>query len=145
MSSLIFNPELSLSKGTYSKIKPNITDNKNIKNAIKTLYSLNEYNFSQGVVARDNKIIAIENREGTQKMLKKIKLKNNTKNGVLVKFPKKKQDLRIDLPTVGLSTLKQCRTSGLKGIILKSKKNIFLDKKKCIKFVNKHKMFIVVK
>ena len=145
VSSLIFNPELSLSKGTYSKIKPSITDNKNIKNAIKTLYSLNEYNFSQGAVARDNKIIAIENREGTQKMLKKIKLKNNTKNGVLVKFPKKKQDLRIDLPTVGLSTLKQCRTSGLKGIILKSKKNIFLDKKKCIKFVNKHKMFIVVK
>ena len=45
--------------------------------------------------------------------------------GVLVKFPKKKQDLRIDLPTIGLETLKQCKLSGLKGIVLKSKKMFF--------------------
>ena len=32
-------------------------------------------------------------------MLKKIK-KTKINNGVLVKFPKKKQDLRIDLPTL---------------------------------------------
>jgi len=62
----------------------------------------------------------------------------------LVKFPKKKQDIRVDLPTVGLKTLKQCKTAGLKGIVLKSKKNIFLEKKKCIKFANKNKMFLTV-
>ena len=38
-------------------------------------------------------------------MLKKFKTKNLKNKGVLVKFPKKKQDLRIDLPTVGLKTL----------------------------------------
>ena len=47
-------------------------------------------------------------------------------NGVLIKFPKKRQDLRVDLPTVGLETLKQCKTAGLKGIVLKHKLNIFL-------------------
>ena len=46
---------------------------------------------------------------------------------VLVKFPK--QDLRIDLPTIGLNTLKQCKAAGLKGIVLKSKQNIFLREK----------------
>ena len=76
------------------------------------------------------------------KMIKKIK---NINNGVLVKFPKKKQDLRVDLPTVGLNTLKQCKVAGLKGIVLKHKKNIFLDKKKSINFANKNKMFILVK
>ena len=64
--------------------------------------------------------------------------------GVLVKFPKKKQDLRIDLPTIGLETLKQCKISGLKGIVLKSKKNVFLEKSKCINFANKNNMFIKV-
>jgi len=49
------------------------------------------------------------------------------------------------LPTVGLKTLKQCKTAGLKGIVLKSKQNIFLDKSKCINFANKNKMFITVK
>ena len=78
-------------------------------------------------------------------MLKKLK-KNKIKNsGVLVKFPKKKQDLRIDLPTMGLETLIQCKSVGLKGVVLKNNQNIFLDKKKTIAFANKNKMFITVK
>ena len=75
-------------------------------------------------------------------MLKQIK---NKSNGVLVKFPKKKQDIRVDLPTVGLDTFKQCIKAGLQGIVLKHKKNILLNKKKCIEYANKKKMFILVK
>ena len=78
-------------------------------------------------------------------MLKKCKRRKFRKQGVLVKFPKKKQDLRIDLPTVGLKTLIDCKSSGLKGVVLKNKQNIFLERKKCINFVNKNKMFIMVK
>ena len=78
-------------------------------------------------------------------MLKKLKKKKNKSNGVLVKVPKKRQDKRIDLPTIGLQTLKQCKSAGLKGIVLKHKNNIFLDKNKAINFANKNKMFILVK
>ena len=146
ISSLYFNPELTLSKGIYTKIKPNKDDKININKAINTLNRLNKYSFSQGTVVRDKKIIAIEGSKGTQTMLNKCKIKKfYNKEGVLVKFPKKKQDLRIDLPTVGLKTLINCKFAGLKGIVLKSKQNVFLQKKKCINFANKNKMFIVVK
>ena len=57
----------------------------------------------------------------------------------------KQQDLRIDLPTIGLKTIKQSKTAGLKGIVVKSKQHIFLDKNKCISFADKNKMFISVK
>ena len=77
-------------------------------------------------------------------MLKKCKIIKFKGTGVLVKFPKKKQDLRIDLPTVGLKTFKQCKSIGLKGIVLKNKQNVFLDKNKCISFANKNKLFIKV-
>ena len=66
-------------------------------------------------------------------MLKKFRTKKLKNKGVLVKFPKKKQDLRIDLPTVGLKTFKQCKLAGLKGVVLKSKQNVFLEKNKCDK------------
>ena len=145
VSSLTFNPELTLKKGNYSKIKPNNDDIVDIKKAITTLNKLGKYNFSQGVVVRNKKVVAIEGREGTKKMLMKCKSKKFRNKGVLVKFPKKKQDLRIDLPTVGLKTLKQCKLSGLKGIVLKGKRNVFLEQKKCISFANKNKMFITVK
>ena len=142
ISSTSLTPELSLPKGNYTKYKLNKLDKKNIGNAIKLLSKSNDFSYSQGAVSRDNKIIAIEGKEGTDKMLKQIK---NKGNGVLVKFPKKKQDVRLDLPTIGLNTLKQCKKAGLIGIVLKHKKNILLDKKKCIQYANKNKMFILVK
>ena len=145
LSSLFFNPELTLKKGIYSKIKPSKDDEDDIKKAIITLYKLGKYSFSQGVVVRNKKVVAIEGRGGTQKMLKRCKNNKFRNHGVLVKFPKKKQDLRIDLPTVGLKTLKQCKSAGIKGVVLKSKQNVFLEKNKCISFANKNKMFITVK
>ena len=145
ISSLTFNSELTLRKGNYTRIKPNKEDKIDIKKAITTLNRLRKYNFSQGVVVRNRKVIAIEGKGGTQKMLKRCKSKKFRGKGVLVKFPKKKQDLRIDLPTVGLKTFTQCKSAGLKGIVLKSKQNIFLERKKCITFANKNKMFITVK
>ena len=96
-----------------------------IKKATLVLSKLGKYNFGQGTVVRDNKVVAIEDRGGTAKMLQKCKIQGIKNTGVLVKFPKKKQDLRVDLPTVGLETLKQCKSSGLKGVVLKSKQNIF--------------------
>ena len=67
------------------------------------------------------------------------------KAGVLIKYPKKKQDLRVDLPTIGFDTLKDCKMAGLKGIVLKNKQNIFLEKNKCINYAVKIKIFILVK
>ena len=145
ISSLAFNPELTLKKGNYSTTKPNKIDKLDINKAIATLNRLGKYTFSQGTVVRNKKVIAIEGKGGTQKMLKRCKSKKFKKKGVLVKFPKKMQDLRIDLPTVGIKTLKQCKLAGLKGIVIKDKKNVFLERKKCISFANKNKMFILVK
>ena len=139
------NPELSLKKGNHSKIKANKQDLLDINKAIKILNNLKQYNFSQGVVVRNQKVVAIEGKGVTKKMLEKSRSKKIRNQGVLVKFPKKKQDLRVDLPTIGLKTLKQSKTAGLKGIVIKSKQHVFLDETKCIKFANKNKMFISVK
>ena len=143
ISSTTFTPELNLSKGIYSKNSPDIKDKSDIRSALKVLNRSNQYSHIQGAVSINNTVI-LEKSDGTHKMLKKIKKSKKNTGGVLVKFPKKKQDYRIDLPTVGLKTLKQCKTLGLKGIVLKHKRNIFLDKKKSINYANKNKMFILV-
>ncbi len=145
ISSLTFNPELTLKKGNHTIIKPNKSDKLDISKAIKTLNRLGKYTFSQATVVRHKKVVAIEGKDGTKKMLKRCKSKKYKNQGVLVKLPKKKQDLRIDLPTVGLQTLKQCKSAGLKGIVLKGKQNVFLERKKCISFANKNRLFISVK
>ena len=145
ISSTTFTPELSLVRGIYTKLKPDKNDKRDIKNSLNALRRTGDYSYTQGAVSRDNKLIAIEGTNGTDSMLKKIKTSEKDKKGVLVKLPKKKQDLRVDLPTIGFNTLKLCKKVGIKGIVLQHKNNIFLEKKKCIKFANKNKMFIYIK
>ena len=141
ISSVYFNPELSLKKGNYTKTKPSKIDNNSIKKAKIYFNKINNLDHIQALIIKDEKIIAREGRQGTKKMLSKLK-KNS--RGILLKLPKNKQDLRMDLPTVGMQTLKDIKKYGLKGLVLKSKRNIFLDKEEVINFANKNKIFIKV-
>ncbi len=141
ISSISFNPELAANKGIFTKLKPSSFDFKSIQKGVGYFNKSNSLDHIQALIVKNEKIISTENNKGTKKTLSKLK---NKTGGILIKFPKKKQDLRMDLPTIGLSTLKDCKKSGLKGIVLKSKKNIFLDRKKSINFANKNKMFIKV-
>ena len=125
----IYNPELTLSKGCHTKLKPNRKDLTSIIKGVKSLRMANPYNHVQGLVISDSIIVAKEKTDGTKKMLQMI-YKDKNSQGILIKFPKKYQDLRIDLPTIGFDTLKDCKKSGIKGIVLKSKQNIFIEKKK---------------
>jgi len=141
ISSIFYNPELSLKAGNYTKINPTHENIKSIKRGVTYLNQLNNLDHVQALVVNDEKVIATEGNQGTKKMLSKLK---KGSNGILIKLPKKKQDLRMDLPTIGINTLKDCKQYGLKGIVLKSNKNIFLDKVKCLNFANKNKIFIKV-
>ena len=141
ISSIFFNPELTLKSGNYTKLKPNKNDINSIKKGISYFNKLNNLDHVQAVIVKDATILAIEDRYGTKKMLSRLMKKSE---GILIKLPKKKQDLRMDLPTIGLQTLKDCKKYGLKGIVLKSKKNVFLDKAKCINFADQNKIFIKI-
>ena len=141
ISSNFFNPELSLKAKNYTKLKPTFKDTKSIKKGVDYFNQLNDLDHVQALVVKDEQVIATEGNQGTKKMLSKLKKKSA---GILIKLPKKKQDLRMDLPTIGLNTLKDCKKYGLNGIVLKSKKNIFLDKDKCISFADKNKIFIKI-
>jgi len=141
INSNTYNPELTISKGCHTKLKPNAKDLISINKGIKSLKMLNPHNHVQGLVVRDSIIVTKEKIHGTKKMLQMMSNDKYTK-GILIKFPKKNQDLRIDLPTIGFDTVKDCKKSGIKGIVLKSKQNIFMDKDKSIKYANKNMIFI---
>ena len=139
-----YNPELTLRKGYYTKLKPNVTDKLTIKKGIQILNKSNSFNHVQALVINDRRIISLEKRKGTKDMLKSIRY-NNQRNKILLKMPKSKQDLRVDLPTIGLDTLKDCKKANIKGIVVKGGQNIFLDKREGLKFANKNNIFVMAK
>ena len=139
-----YNPELTLSKGCYTKLKPSETDKFIIKKGIKILNKSNSFNHVQALVLNNHKIVSFEKRKGTKEMLKSIR-SDNLQNKLLIKMPKSKQDLRVDLPTIGLDTIKDCKKANIKGIVVKAGQNIFLDKHEGLKFANKNNIFVMAK
>tara|TARA_B100000315_G_scaffold260100_1_gene319277 strand:- start:1881 stop:2693 length:813 start_codon:yes stop_codon:yes gene_type:complete len=148
ISSTFYNPELLLRKGNYTKIKPDVVNKKDMLKGKNVITDLSIHDIGQAVVVKKGYVISIEGIEGTDVMLDRAKIllkkfySQKNREGILLKFPKKDQDLRIDLPTIGIKTIRKCAKIGLKGIVVKANQNIFLDRSKCINLANKNKMFI---
>ncbi len=141
VSSIFFNPELSINKGLYTKTALSTNEKNSIKYGLNYINKLNNLDHVQAIIVKNLSIKAIEKKGGTREMLSNLKKKSKA---ILIKCPKKKQDLRVDLPTVGIQTFKDCKKYGIKGVVLKSKKHIFLNKDQSIKFANKNNIFISV-
>ena len=69
ISSIFFNPELSLNKGCYTKIKPSKQDLISIKKGKFFFNKTKSLDHIQALVVRGDKILAKEDKEGTRKML----------------------------------------------------------------------------
>ena len=139
-----YNAELTLKRGCYTKIKPSMSDLITIRKGIQILNKSNSFNHVQALVINNHKIVTFEKRKGTKDMLKSLR-KNNLQNKLLLKMPKSQQDLRVDLPTIGLDTIKDCKKAKIKGIVVKANQNIFLDKHEGLKFANKNRIFVIAK
>jgi DUF1009 family protein len=147
VNSMKFTPELIFKDKSINKVKINNTDKISIFKGVRIIKSLSKFDIGQSVVINNGYVLAIEGPEGTDETIKrslhlskKFKLKNKS---ILVKFPKANQDLRIDLPTIGFDTIKNCIKANIKGIAVKRAQNIFLDKDKIISLVKKNNFFII--
>ncbi len=147
VNSMKFTPELIFKDKSINKVKINNIDKRSISKGVSIIKSLSKFDIGQSVVINNGYVLAIEGPEGTDEtikrslhLLKKYKLKNKS---ILVKFPKANQDLRIDLPTIGFDTIKNCVKANIKGIAVKRSQNIILDKDKIINLVKKNNFFII--
>ena len=87
ISSVFFNPELTVKRGNYTKLKANKNDINSIKKGITYFNKLKSLDHVQAIIVKNNTILAIEDQQGTKKMLSKLKKKSE---GILIKLPKKK-------------------------------------------------------
>ena len=115
---------------------------------VNLLNILSKYDVGQSVVVSESLIYAIEGLEGTDEMVKRAGLLSfDTMNfhnfgPVLIKIPKEKQNRNIDLPVIGIDTVKNCLKFGFSSIVVSSNGTLILDYNKVVKFI-KEKQFCV--
>ena len=135
---------LLMSKGLIAGDKINEQANIDIDIAIENCKNIGSKDIGQACVVVNGQIIASEDSSGTDKMLrgiisKEIRFHNE---GVLVKLAKPIQDRRVDLPAIGMQTIKLAKEIGLCGIAIEEKSSFISNKERVLKFANKNNIFI---
>lgn len=131
-------PGLLANEGSIGNLVPQKQDLIDIDIATKAAVKLGELDIGQGVVVVSGRVIALEGLEGTDAMLERVAgLRDagrlpKSKNGVLVKLCKPNQEMRADLPTIGLGTIENAKNAGLSGVVVEAGRSIVLDRKELI-------------
>ena len=139
-------PELTFQQsGVQTKTKPTKSDMADIERAIEVSHTIGKMDIGASVVV-DKQVIAVEAAEGTAKMLErvvKMRAKKTRNSGVFAKMTKPGQDLRIDIPAIGVDTVRAVANAHLRGIIVNTKTCFVVDRENVIREANKAKIFIV--
>jgi DUF1009 family protein len=142
-------PDLVARIGPIGKHEPDQQSQADIKVSIRAARLLGELDIGQGVIAVGGRVVALEGPEGTDSMIGRInelrtrgRISVNRK-GVLVKLCKPGQDVRVDLPSAGLSTVTHALEAGLAGIALEAGRALLLDQPEAVEFADRNGLFIV--
>lgn len=115
-----------------------------IRRGLGILKSLSDQDVGQAVIIQQGLVLGIEAIEGTQQLLQRcIPLKRSGFGGVLVKYTKTGQEVRVDLPTIGPETVKDAVRCGLAGIAIESGRTLLVHAEKVVAEADAAGLFVV--
>lgn len=128
-------------EGVLTKKAPDTKQKTDIEFGIKIATALGEHDIGQTAVVYKHAVIAAEAMEGTDECIRRAG--KYSKNTVVVKMSKPKQDFRFDVPCVGLQTIYSMIEANAKVLALEANKSFLLDKEKMLEEANSHGIVIV--
>ncbi len=135
VSSAIYLPELLAPEGCFTKRRPSKEELTDIEFGWEMAKELGRLDIGHCVVVKRKTVLALEAIEGTDKaILRGGELAH--KGAVVIKVCKPDQDLRFDLPAVGLNTIRTMSRVKASTLAIESGKTLVFDKEAMIRFAN---------
>lgn len=136
-------PALQVEPGPLGACTPSEDDQADIAVATDLLRTLGRFDIGQAAVVAGGRVLGIEGPEGTDLLISRCAGLDHGGGGVLVKMRKPGQDDRVDLPSVGLETVKRCAAAGLVGIALEARATLVLDREHLIEEADRNNLFVI--
>lgn len=126
---------LTLAPGPLGRHAPTPEQQADLNRAMETARALGRLDVGQGAVVCDGVVLAVEAQEGTDAMLARVADlpaalhgSPGALRGVLAKAPKPIQELRMDMPVIGVRTVEGAAAAGLAGIAGEAGAVLVLDR-----------------
>lgn len=140
-STRYFKPDLA-EAGVMNHLRLNPEAAQDVKFGLRKVSQFVELDIGQVLVVKNRAVAAAESLEGTDNTIKRgFKLAG--KRVSVFKFARKNQDLRFDVPVVGLSTLQLLKKIKASALVLQKNKVIILEKDKFLRLSREEKIPVI--
>jgi DUF1009 family protein len=142
-------PRLVASVGPFGARDVSRDDEADIVFGRDLLEALSPFDSGQAVVVGAGRAFAIEAAEGTDAMVARVadlrasgRLRRKGPAGVLVKAPKRGQDLRLDMPAIGADTILGAARAQLRGVAIAAGRVLVVERERCAREADAAGIFV---
>ncbi|MFH0948364.1 MAG: UDP-2,3-diacylglucosamine diphosphatase LpxI [Elusimicrobiota bacterium] len=128
-------------KGTLTKIKQDKSQKEDIEFGYGIAKEIAKLDIGQTVCVKDKSIVAVEAMEGTDECIKRAG--KITDNFVVVKVARPKQDMRFDIPVIGLKTIETLKESKVSVLAVEADKTLVLEIDEVVRSADEYKICMV--
>ncbi len=138
-----FAPELLVKAGKITRHSLTPRQMRDIEFGWTLAKEMGRLDVGQSVAVMDQAVLAVEAIEGTDACIRRAGELCSKGGFTLVKVAKPQQDMRFDVPTVGLGTLENLVAAGGKVLAIEAERTILIDETQLVNFANAHGIAMV--
>ena len=142
LESTTFIEEHLPKKGTLTKQEPDFNTWEDVYFGLSLAKAVANLDIGQTVAVKSKTIVAVEAFEGTDNLIRRAGKIGQSKV-VIVKVSKPKQDMRFDIPVIGLNTIKNLVRAKCSCLAFEAGKTLFIDRQESIRLADKKGICIV--
>jgi DUF1009 family protein len=136
--------DMPLPAGPLGRRRPDETGAADIERGRAVLRAMSAADVGQAVIVQQGMVLGVEAIEGTDALIDRCAgLRRDGAGGVLVKLPKRGQEQRADLPTIGPETVRRAAAAGLSGIAIAAGATIVIRREETVAAADDAGLFLV--
>jgi DUF1009 family protein len=135
-------PDLLAPPGVWTRRKPSKSERRDIDTGWRIAKEIGRLDIGQCVVIKNGSILAVEAIDGTDATIQRGGVLANGE-AVVVKVCKPHQDLRFDVPAVGLQTIETMHAAGARTLVIEAGKAVVFDRPALIERADAYKIAVV--
>ncbi|MBL7151413.1 MAG: UDP-2,3-diacylglucosamine diphosphatase LpxI [Candidatus Omnitrophica bacterium] len=143
LDSTVFLKDFLPPKGTLTSCQPDAETREDIHFGLELAKRIADLDIGQAVAVKSKAIVAVEALEGTDNMIRRAGLISRRSGVSVVKVSRPRQDMRFDIPVVGLVTIKKLISAGARCLAIEADKTLFIDREEAIKLADRKGLCVV--
>jgi DUF1009 family protein len=143
IDSTTYTTDQLTTQGVLTARKPSDKQLEDIEFGWDLCQKLSRMDIGQALAVLDKDVIAVEAIEGTNAMIERAGALCKTGGWTLIKVANSQQDMRMDVPTIGVTTIEKLAAARAGCVVLEVGKTVLLERQKVLELADRHKIAIV--